>query len=121
MIDSNNLWKTLDSKTLNTHYVLEVFGENCGYCKQFKPDWDKLAEEFNDNPDAEFDDIMISLMNGNKEKIAGQKYGVRAFPTLLYFVPGNGMYKYQFEGPRSYENVRNWILDCRRKEAGNKK
>lgn len=110
-ISDSNAWKTINSKTLNTHYAVEFYSENCKFCKTFKPDWDKMAEEFNDKTD-----IMISTINANKNPTLSQKYGIRAYPTIVYFVPGKSTFKYTFNDDRTYQNVRKWILECREKE-----
>jgi len=84
-INEVNLWKTLDSKTLSNHYVVEFFSESCKFCKDFKPDWDKLAEEFNENTD-----ITIATMNCNKMGKVCKKYGIRSYPSLVYITPSKG-------------------------------
>lgn len=104
------MWKTITSKTLHQHYAVEFFGENCGYCRTFKPDWDKLAEELNDT------DITVATINASQLPDIAKKYGIRAYPTLVYFAPGKEMYKYKFSGDRTIENVRSWIQECRDKE-----
>ena len=112
-ITDENMWKTIGSKTQQNHHVVEFFGERCGYCRTFKPDWDRLAEEFNNKTD-----IVISSINSTKYRPIAKKFGISAYPTLVYFVPGKSMYKYSFEDKRNYENVRKWILECREKEEG---
>ncbi|CAI2375376.1 unnamed protein product [Moneuplotes crassus] len=112
-IDENNSWKTIESKTLSTHYVVEFFSENCGWCQKWKPDWDKMVDKFNSDTD-----IMISSINANKSPKLADKFGINAFPTIVYFVPGKSMYKYKYEGQRTFENVKKWIEECRKREDG---
>ncbi|CAI2375143.1 unnamed protein product [Moneuplotes crassus] len=112
-IDENNSWKTIESKTLSTHYVVEFFSENCGWCQKWKPDWDKMVDKFNSDTD-----IMISSINANKSPKLADKFGIHAFPTIVYFVPGKSMYKYKYEGQRTFENVKKWIEECRKREDG---
>jgi thiol-disulfide isomerase/thioredoxin len=89
----------------STHYVVEFFGEHCVYCQKFLPDWNRLAQEYNDKSN-----IKISTINADKERSAIAKFGINAYPTLVYFPPGKSMYKYTFSEHRNYQNVKDWIL-----------
>ena len=70
-----------------------------------------MAEEFNGKSD-----IMIASINSNQNQKISTKFAIHSFPTIVYFVPGKGMYKYKFSEQRNYENVKKWILECKNKE-----
>eukprot|EP01059_Diplonema_ambulator_P024660 TRINITY_DN408_c1_g1_i1.p1 TRINITY_DN408_c1_g1~~TRINITY_DN408_c1_g1_i1.p1 ORF type:complete len:265 (+),score=50.97 TRINITY_DN408_c1_g1_i1:253-1047(+) len=51
----------------------------CGHCKALEPEWTKLASQITD------EDIVIAELDAAKYTDIGNKYGVRAFPTLMFF------------------------------------
>ena len=69
-----------------------------------KPDWDKLSEHYNDKSN-----VVISTLHSEKNHDIVRKFGIRSFPTIVQFTPKKTMYKYEFSGNRSYQNLMSWI------------
>ena len=78
------------------------FAEWCGYCKKFKPEWERLKAET--NLGVKLNEVDCSD-NNNVPELA-KKYNVNGFPTII-FVNGNNTKTY--EGARTKEALVSFI------------
>lgn len=65
-------------ETLSPHKLLFFYTDWCGYCKQFKPEWEIIEMELMNNPMIETVPI-----NGDENKELVKSYSVPGFPTLM--------------------------------------
>lgn len=76
----------------------------CIHCEQLKPVWERVANEFQGNVY-----LTVSEVNGKEDETTAKKYGVKAFPTIIYFESGKEMKTY--EGDRSYESLKRFFQE----------
>lgn len=67
-----------NSGNIIPHKLLFFYTEWCGYCKQFKPEWEQIKRQFNQSSFVELIEI-----NGDTQKELVQSYNVPGFPTLI--------------------------------------
>ena len=61
--------------------VVDFWGEGCGPCKMLAPVLDEIATEQSGR-------IKVAKVNVDQQPALAARFGVRAMPTLLYFVGG---------------------------------
>ena len=54
----------------------------CGHCKQLKPIWEKLGEQFKDDKD-----VVIAMMDATANEVDG--FQITGFPTLKFVPSGS--------------------------------
>ncbi|OBA19296.1 thioredoxin-like protein [Metschnikowia bicuspidata var. bicuspidata NRRL YB-4993] len=91
-----------DKVVLGSNYttIVEFYAPWCGYCKQIKPVYHKLAKYFQE--DAKYA-INVAAVNCDEEKNKPlcSKYRVQGFPTLMVFRPP----KFQRGSPTSSKHI----------------
>ena len=80
------------------------YADWCGYCRKFKPEWEKLKAE--PNLGIELEEVDCSD-NKNVPALA-KEYNVKGFPTLILVNDGN---KVTYEGERSANAIISFIKD----------
>lgn len=78
------------------------FADWCGYCKRFKPEWEKLKAE--PNLGVQLEEVDCS----NEAPALAREYNVKGFPTLILLNDGN---KVTYEGERSADAIISFIKD----------
>ncbi len=63
---------------------VEFFAPWCGHCKQLAPVWEQLASAFEGAAS-----VTIAKVDADKNRAAGERFGVTGFPTLKVFAPGS--------------------------------
>lgn len=76
----------------------------CGYCKKFKPEWDKCKNDKELTDKVEF--IEYDDKNNKKEC---ESAGIKGYPTI-HFTDSNGNVK-PYDGKRTYADIRNFLKD----------
>lgn len=89
--------------------LLEFYAPWCGHCKKLAPIYDELAAGFSD-----VDTLTIAKIDATANGI-DSKYGVRGFPTLIFFKGGDKDNFIRYEGDRSLGDLTSFI----KKNAGN--
>lgn len=74
----------------------------CGYCKRFKPEWEKLKAE--PNLGVQLEEVDCS----NEAPALAREYNVKGFPTIILV---NGSNKVTYEGERSANAIISFIKD----------
>jgi protein disulfide-isomerase A6 len=59
----------------------------CGHCKAMKADWDKLGDEFASSSSVLIGDVECTETEEGKAMC--EKFGVKGYPTIKYFVDGD--------------------------------
>jgi hypothetical protein len=96
------LWRSKEGMTNRGKIVMLYTRASCIHCKNLVPIWE---------------DLKMALI---PQGIQFQEYDgalvvspdVKAYPTI-FLIDTDGK-KYQFEGMRTYENLRNWIMAPKR-------
>ena len=78
------------------------YADWCGYCRKFKPEWEKLKAE--PNLGIELEEVDCS----NEPPALAKEYDVKGFPTLILLNDGN---KVTYEGERSANAIISFIKD----------
>jgi thiol-disulfide isomerase/thioredoxin len=80
------------------------FADWCGYCKKFKPEWEKLKNESNLGVKLE----EVDCSDSNNTPSLAKEYEVGGFPTLILVNGGN---KVTYEGERTKDAIVSFIKD----------
>jgi thioredoxin-related protein len=80
-----------DAPNHNSHILIEFFMPSCRFCKEFKEDWNKIAQEsyarYNVDENAP-KRVEFYLVNGIKEIELRRRYKIKGFPDFIYLRPG---------------------------------
>jgi hypothetical protein len=100
------------------HGIVLFYMNGCGHCETMKPAWNKLINELKDKHKNEI--ILGAIESGSMDmfKKHGISPSVSGFPTILYFHPNKLTNPESYNGDRSYEDLKKWILN--KKGKGNK-
>ena len=100
------------------HGVILFYMNGCGHCETMKPAWNKLITELKDKHKNEIILGAVESSNMDMFKKHGISPSVSGFPTILYFHPNKITNPESYNGDRSYEDLKKWILN--KKGKGNK-
>lgn len=75
----------------------------CGHCKALAPEFAAAATELR----AQGSNIYLGKMDATQEPMLAEKYEVRGYPTLKFFIKGSPI---EYNGGRSAEQLKNWLL-----------
>ncbi len=93
------------------HGVVLFYMDECGHCVNMKPAWNKVINELKESMKNEI--ILGAAEKRHIEKF--NKYGinpkVNGFPTILYFNPSKINTPEAYNGDRSYEDFKKWIMN----------
>jgi protein disulfide-isomerase-like protein len=90
---------TWDAETAGKTVFVKFYAPWCGHCKNLKPDWDKLMEEFKDGQQL-VADVDCTTDGG---KILCDANGVGGYPTLKW---GDPSALEEYNGDRDLETLR---------------
>lgn len=100
------------------HGIVLFYMNGCGHCETMKPAWNKVVTELKDRHKNEIILGAIESSNMDMFKKHGISPSVSGFPTILYFHPNKLTTPEPYNGDRSYEDLKKWILS--KKGKGNK-
>jgi len=102
------------------HGVILFYMDGCGHCETMKPAWNKVINELKDKHKNEIILGAVESSNMDMFKKHGISPSVSGFPTILYFHPNKITNPESYNGDRSYEDLKKWILDKKGKGKGSK-
>ena len=100
------------------HGIILFYMNGCGHCETMKPAWNKVITELKDKHKNEIILGAVESSNMDMFKKHGISPSVSGFPTILYFHPNKITNPESYNGDRSYEDLKKWILN--KKGKGNK-
>lgn len=91
-----------DKETNGKQVFVKFFAPWCGHCKQMKPDWDKLIEEFGEPKHAGIYDVDCTAGG----KALCEEAGVTGYPTIKYGDASDKKNLKIYEGGRGFEALK---------------
>ena len=88
--------------------IVEFYTKWCQYCKFLSPEYEKLVEEFKDKRK----DIVIGRLEGQQNDFTLQRYGIYRFPVIALFKPNSKHIYTIYQRERSFEELKNWIIEA---------
>ena len=101
------------------HGIILFYMNGCGHCETMKPAWNKVINELKDKHKNEIILGAVESSNMDMFKKHGISPSVSGFPTILYFHPNKLTNPESYNGDRSYEDLKKWILSKKGKGKGN--
>lgn len=86
-----------------SHILIEFYAPWCGHCKKLAPIYTEVADELKAQGSA----VRLAKVDSTEEKKCSSEYGVKGYPTLLFFLNGKKM---DYNGQRSKTAMVNWLL-----------
>jgi len=84
--------------------VVLFYNDNCGHCKVFKPEWEKLKQVMHENPDFVLLDVDVADENAMKS----YSITIDGIPTIAIFDSSN---KHEFyEGERTADALQKFLI-----------
>lgn len=87
--------------------LVEFYAPWCDHCKQFAPEYVKAAEILKKKK------IRVAKIDGSENREIVDKYNVKGYPSLIYFVEGNPT---DYTGVRTADGVVDWMTERQKKK-----
>jgi len=97
--------KTFESIVLdqNKDVLLEFYAPWCGHCKNLEPTYTSLGEHFANDAN-----VVIAKMDATANYV-DPSYGVRGFPSIIFFPAGDKSDLIKYEGTRTFDDLLEFV------------
>lgn len=92
--------------------LVEFFAPWCGHCKKLGPTFEELGDSFK----ARKGSVIIGKVDADNNRGLGQRFGVRGFPTIMWFKP-NSLEPETYSGPRDLGSLQKYVEEMSGKKA----
>ncbi|EER20451.1 protein disulfide isomerase, putative [Perkinsus marinus ATCC 50983] len=97
----------LEDFVKNHKYALvKFYAPWCGHCKKIAPEFEQAAKELAEEVGEE--KLALGELDATEHKKMAEKYGVRGYPTLYWFVDGEHS---EYGGGRTAADIKSWCVD----------
>ena len=100
VLDEGNFQEALDSQP---DILVEFYAPWCGHCKKLAPEYAKAAKRLKENDPP----IRIAKVDATVNSNLANKYEVRGYPTIKYFINKNPT---DYSGGRTEDSIVSWVL-----------
>jgi len=87
---------TFEAFVKHGNSFVEFYAPWCGHCKHFARSWEEIGQE------AQLKGVRVAKVDATIEKTTAGRYGVKGFPSLLFFRDGVPR---EYKGPRNKDAV----------------
>jgi protein disulfide-isomerase-like protein len=102
---------TLDQNIRNgSLWLIEFYAPWCRHCNTFAPTYSKLAYNLharNRDKKSTEPTIQVAKINGDKERASTSRFNIQGYPSFFLI---DGWQVYQYEGPRTEEDLLNFVV-----------
>jgi protein disulfide-isomerase A6 len=95
LTDSNFEEQVINSKDM---WLVEFYAPWCGHCQKLAPEWSKAATQLKGQ-------VKVAKVDATVETSLAQKYGVKGYPTIKVFPPGEKGKAEDYNGPREASGI----------------
>jgi len=90
-----------DQHLKDSKYTLvEFYAPWCGHCKKLAPEFEKAAGTLKPK------NVVLAKVDATEEKDLASKYGVKGFPTMIWFEEG---VQSKYDGGRTADGIVEWV------------
>ena len=85
-------------------WLVEFYAPWCGHCKALAPEWIRAANELSGK-------FNLGAVDATQHQMVAQRYGVRGYPTIKYFPPGDkSATPEDYTGGRTAADINTWAM-----------
>eukprot|EP01061_Rhynchopus_euleeides_P027963 TRINITY_DN454_c0_g2_i1.p1 TRINITY_DN454_c0_g2~~TRINITY_DN454_c0_g2_i1.p1 ORF type:complete len:218 (+),score=98.47 TRINITY_DN454_c0_g2_i1:71-655(+) len=86
--------------------LVKFYAPWCGHCKSMAPAYDQLGADYEASSS-----VLIGDVDATIHQELATKYGVQGYPTLKYFTQEKGTEPQDYNGGRSFEQMKEWVSE----------
>ena len=90
----------VETSVFDTQTFVKFYSPNCGYCKQMKPEWKKLANHLKGTS------IRIAEIDCTIHKAPCERFEIKGYPTLKFFFENRFV---NYNGNRNVESFEKFV------------